>query len=361
MALATLALFDVVAGSVMSWNRQRLSPNIKMISNAYDYGFEPNQNVHAAIWGHRLYRLHTNSLGFRDRASREIPLETDRHRLLFIGDSFTLGIGCDYADTFAGRVDTALRPRGIDVLNAAVDGYCTYHYYRKVRHYIETVGLQLDRVVCCIDLSDIAEDVWRHRAAGTSPPHGGQRASAGRALPELSFRRNWRTTLRSRSLLVDVAYRIRLALSPDRPLDEGIAKWTSDVDAFEQYGREGLALAMANMQQLHEILEQHGVAMTVVVYPWPDQVVRHELETRQVTAWREWTQARGIDFIDCFPAFMGEFQDPMDAVDAWFIRGDAHFNEAGHAVVARAILDHFAERGKEWSLESTKDANGGGA
>jgi len=29
----------------------------------------------------------------------------------------------------------------------------------------------------------------------------------------------------------------------------------------------------------------------------------------------------------------------MDALDAWFIRGDAHFNERGHKVMAEAILD----------------------
>jgi hypothetical protein len=37
--------------------------------------------------------------------------------------------------------------------------------------------------------------------------------------------------------------------------------------------------------------------------------------------------------------------DPRQVVASQFIPGDIHWNEAGHAVIAQAFLDHLAARG----------------
>jgi hypothetical protein len=86
-------------------------------------------------WGGKRYRVRTNSLGFKDSKIRDVPLRVDRKRVLFIGDSFTEGIGLPYEETFVGRFAAAF-PQ-IDVLNAAVSSYAPSVYYTKIKHRLD--------------------------------------------------------------------------------------------------------------------------------------------------------------------------------------------------------------------------------
>src|SRR3954454_19888139 len=44
-------------------------------------------------WGPLRIRMFTNSLGFKDKLTRDVPLAPNRRRIVFIGDSFTEGVG----------------------------------------------------------------------------------------------------------------------------------------------------------------------------------------------------------------------------------------------------------------------------
>src|SRR5581483_10233058 len=61
-------------------------------SELYHHGFRPNMSTDFEYWGPLASSYRTNSLGFRDERVREVPLKSDKHRILFIGDSFTEGI-----------------------------------------------------------------------------------------------------------------------------------------------------------------------------------------------------------------------------------------------------------------------------
>ena len=54
-------------------------------------------------WGPANSRVVTNSLGFKDASTRNVPLVADRRRVVFIGDSFTEGVGVAYEESFVGR------------------------------------------------------------------------------------------------------------------------------------------------------------------------------------------------------------------------------------------------------------------
>ena len=59
--------------------------------------------------GGTVYSISTNSLGFKDKTNRQISLKTDKKRLVFIGDSFTEGLGLIYEKTFVGLIDETLK------------------------------------------------------------------------------------------------------------------------------------------------------------------------------------------------------------------------------------------------------------
>ena len=58
-----------------------------------------NLNV---LWGKEYYKISTNSLGFRDKNNREIPLKNDIYRIILMGDSFTESVGVNWENSFPG-------------------------------------------------------------------------------------------------------------------------------------------------------------------------------------------------------------------------------------------------------------------
>src|SRR5678809_1408704 len=129
LMLAVFALCDFAAGRLATHLNPALTAarvaeierGMRIPSPIYhhDLGVRVNATVY---WPGRV-PVFTNSLGFRDRSQREVPLKAPGRRVLFIGDSFTEGIGVAYEQSFVGRIEDELRPQGIDVLNAGCVSY----------------------------------------------------------------------------------------------------------------------------------------------------------------------------------------------------------------------------------------------
>ena len=91
------------------------------------------------------------------------------------------------------------------------------------------------------------------------------------------------------------------------------------------------------MTEIAEFLRSQGVSLTVVVYPWPQQVRVGKFESRAVTEWRIWCRENGADFIDLFPEILGQ-GNADEVLGKFYIRNDAHWNEAGNRLVGEALL-----------------------
>jgi hypothetical protein len=113
---------------------------------------------------------------------------------------------------------------------------------------------------------------------------------------------------------------------------------------FEAYGREGLETAREDMDRLRGVLRGHGIPLTVAVYPWPDQVLHRDRESRQASFWRHWAADNGAGFIDYFPRFI-DGTPAREVLDRYFIPGDVHWNEAGHRLIAEGFLEYYQRTG----------------
>lgn len=141
------------------WDPIRTESRYRVPSDIYHHDLRKRVDTDG-VWGEARYRVRTNSLGFKDREVREVPLTSPQRRVLLIGDSFTEGVGFEFSETFAGIAAESFAGRGVEVFNAAVVSYSPAIYYSKVRYLIEEVGLDLDAVVVFIDISDIADEAW---------------------------------------------------------------------------------------------------------------------------------------------------------------------------------------------------------
>ncbi len=307
---------------------------IRVASPIYHHGLMPSRAETDYTYGPFRFSLVTNSLGFRDKSTRTVPKRSSQHRILFIGDSFTEGLGVDFEDSFVGQISEHFSHKQVEVLNAAVASYCPIIYYRKLKYLIEEEGLRFNEVVLFMDISDVQDETFYHWGENESvqgpqsPWHISDAHQKGRVgyFLHLHFR-----------LTSYVYEKIWCVLQPRRCLRPPVgymrARWATDALAYEAFGKKGLELSLRHMDRLWDLLQKNSIKLTLAVYPWPDQILDGELDSLYVSTWRNWSQDRGVTFLDFFPAFIGE-EDNSETIKKYFFADDVHWNRLGHKKVA---------------------------
>lgn len=319
---------------------------IRIPSAVYHHALKPNAYSDKEGWGPLHPTMYTNSLGFRDKIQREVPLSRGQHRILIMGDSFSEGVGYDFELTFAGILAESLSRRGIDVLNAGVVGYSPVIYFKKAEYLLNTVGLKFDQMIVFLDISDIADEVKSYEIRnGETVLVPETHSYSGELVYRYStISRNVLEFLsRTTKMMNDPEYRKVPRItrtSEDRRygINEERSLWTVEKTFLEAYGYKGLLRAQLHMDRLCELLERHNIKLMLVVYPWPDQINRHDLNSLQVRFWRAWASRHSVRFVNLFPEFIKDGQSATDIIAEYYINGDTHWNDKGHSLVAHRIL-----------------------
>ena len=357
-----IALAQLLKRTTDFWPGTYPSMDHRIRSADYHHTFAPGRQV-LERWGRLVYSFATNSLGFKDRSPRAIKARPDGKRLLLLGDSFTEGAGYSFAKTFAGHIQRAMAPKNIEVLNAGVGSYAPIIYELKTRYLLEEAGLEIDHVVIFLDVSDIFDEARNYQTDDTGrlivPPVRPQKTShvIGHFLRDNSVIGRSVTLVRDQFASGQKAIKLRLRaveasggsvfsvsdaeLQIYASTEKPASIWTFDDAAWAAYGAEGRQKAAIRMDRLLAYLEGRGIPMTLAVYPWPDQILFDPEAPRHLGFWRQWAAARGVQFIDLFAAYTQGAS--VDTLMRYFIPGDFHWNEKGHALTAEAFLKQFKE------------------
>ncbi|MEA2839774.1 MAG: hypothetical protein QOF41_1104 [Methylobacteriaceae bacterium] len=305
-------------------------------------------------WGDKT-KLMTNSLGFKDSATRDVPLRSDRKRVLFLGDSFTEGLGTAYEQTFVGRFASAY-PQ-LDVLNAAVSSYAPSIYFAKAKYLLD-MGLQVDEMIVYIDISDIQDEAIFYRFDENGHIKEGNFDENCRA-PEMIFSATpkwgyWSYTLDffyKRYLLSKISRDIRGAdvsalIKPGQSYgpDRARASWTYDPKSacYGTMGIDGgIAKAIAQMNRLYALASERNIPLSVGVYPWPQQMLYDTEASRQVTIWRDWCKDKCRRFFNHFPAMFAYKREHQTFLRDLLIWGDVHYNAFGNELIARNLIAQY--------------------
>ena len=95
---------------------------------------------------------------------------------------------------------------------------------------------------------------------------------------------------------------------------------------------------MSYMDRLHILLAARGIALSVAVYPWPDQIEFDSVNSRQVQVWKQWCERRRCaHFIDHFPDFFDYKREHTDWRDRLFISGDFHHLPKATEIIAERL------------------------
>jgi hypothetical protein len=349
--LALFFVFDFAYSSLtMGEETQR---GARVAQPIYNHGLATNFDGYD-VWGELRYRLITNSLGFKDASVREVPLKSSSRRVLLIGDSFTEGIGMSFEDSFAGMLYRAGQERSqkIEFLNAGVVSYSPSIYYKKIKFLLD-VGLQLDEVVLFSDTSDVTDEATSYFCIDDDPKYRKYCTSAeGSAQLE--------APPKAPNFLIDrfvVTNRVRIYIKRSiqsllgnrrRSINADHARigWTIaglDVSSDNQplgVGG-GIARSLQNMRALSDLLAARNIPLTIVVYPWAQQIAQGDRDSRQVSLWRNFCEGRCKMFINLFPDFFAAADLDKNWYEHLFILGDDHFSAAGNRFMFREVARYL--------------------
>ena len=368
----------------------RIALEESLVYTDYGVGLRPNFNREVA-WGNMIYSLRTNSLGLKDFAVRDIMRKTKKRRVLLLGDSIVQGMGYSFEQTFAGRLAEKWSDCDVELLNGGTQLYGIIAYYLKARYLLEALALNLDEIIVFADITDAFNDVFNFElgeqeqvtikglariADGSAQNYyvtdGTGEVTHAKAIPappppitseepvqpltdretRKAFLRNVRALLKRNSATINLISKVRRiieVMTDDRqryglgkPESGPIALWTINEEHYNRYGKRGLEIGTRVMDKLFNLARNHGVRLSVVVYPLPDQIYARDLDSKHVRHWQNWSDRNGVRFINFFPEFIKGSN--LGAVIAEnFIATDMHLNEDGHSRMATLLDRSFPE------------------
>jgi len=350
MFLYCLGLFLIFDFAYSTFTRgQEQARAARVYDPVYDHGLAPKFDGYD-VWGEARYRLITNNLGFKDASTRDVPLQSPARRILLIGDSFAEGIGLPFESTFAGLLEHAgqSRPDKVEFLDAGVASYSPSIYYAKVKHLLD-LRLKFDEVVLLSDSSDVEDEASSYFCIDDDPKYRKFCTTPPGAVPEPAIKRDFFIDhfVVTNRVRVTIKRWILTKLGNKRHAIEGDHNrigWTTpnpDPAKYRPLGVEGgVARSLENMGKLSDLLASRGIPLTIVVYPWAQQIAQGDRDSKQVRLWRDFCPSRCKAFIDLFPAFFAAADRDKDWYEHLYILGDDHFSAAGN----RMLYEELAKR-----------------
>lgn len=313
----------------------------------YHHALAPNFDGEG-MWGGKTYRVCTNSFGFKDRCDRTTP-DNKVYDVAFMGDSFGEGIGLPYEQTFVGKVAAALP--NLRIANFSVGSYSPSIYLVKTRELLSE-GIRFKELIVMVDISDIQDEAVHYAIKdGVVLPVDPLRGSAidtqatsygiKRRLEQM-FPLTYLGMRNLKTWVINPEYaRQKVFVFADR------SAWTYDpsVGGYGAMGIEGaIKKSVLLMTELYDLLQKNGIAMSVMVYPWPSQLRFDKVDSRQAQIWRDFCKGRCRNFYDEFPLFFdtaaAQGVEPM--IERYFVKGDVHHTESGEQLMANDFLKAYS-------------------
>ena len=298
--------------------------NLRIKSTRYHHDLRP-QFFGIDNWGDFKQPYRTNSLGFRDRDTGTISLlTTSKKRFVFIGDSFTEGVGVSFDSSFVGRIASTWQSRNIEVLNAGVVTYSPRLYYLKMKEWIENQHLSFDHLVVVLDNADIQDEiVYENWTPGF-----------------------WHYST-SLSVYEKAQIRFNKIITPSISWDQQDYykerdKWLYEPALYHKWASLGFSLALQNIKKLQQLCLSNQRKLTLVIFPRPEQIRRGAISDSYVKAWTNFCKQEKIPLINLYGYFIET--DPAQAarvIRSYFIPGDVHWNDQGHQLVSNALLNEL--------------------
>ena len=329
------------------WIKTEFYGKIKRIDHdVYHHGLKANVKMRNVKGFDGYYTFCTDNHGFRYKCDSESRGKNFDYA--FMGDSFTEGSSVSYGDSFVGIFENTTNK---EVANLGVVSYAPKIYLSKLNYLLEK-GYNFNHVIIPLDISDLYDDDVSYRLKKdlivTDNYERGKRLKIRKFLRKnFPFTNFYMFVIKN---LNEVGYE-PVNLDVNKPVfhkDVKLkAKWTYSSEEFIDGYWSPLIKAqnemLETMSKLYELLEKRNIKLSIVVYPWPQQLENDDKNSKHVKMWEKFCKEKCDNFINLFPIFFQEKEDSgfLVTYKKYYWWNDMHFNIEGNRIVAKEILNYF--------------------
>ncbi len=322
----------------------------KIKSYYYHHDLRPNAKW-TENWGYQNAEIFTNNLGFKDKKIQKVNFK--KHNILFIGDSFTEGVGVEYQNTFVGKIDKKINTVSNDhrVLNAGVVSYSPIVILSKLNYLINIKNYPITKVFVVLCNGDIHDDLYRYNEIDKNYVVSHNDFLNIKILVDINnFLKSNTITYQFikritplsnlfKSLKTDIPdfknYDLSQVLSILNTLPD--QKHMHNKNEFDKWGKLGLEKSKNYINQINKLLTERNIDFSLIYLEEPIFMLNDIKSDFYKDFWSDVALENNIDFI-----FIGDFHknenDKFKIYREFFFIGDNHFNDKGNGVVAKEIL-----------------------
>ena len=256
-------------------------------------------------------------------ADYPLAKQPGERRIIGLGDSLTFGKGVQDGETYLARLEELLDGEGVRVVNAAFNGYATFHYRQWALTQLET--FQPDLLIVGLFTGNDMEPVGEF---ASGPLVDLMRGSALRHLLVDTYRRFlWKrvVALKRGTSVAEVERELeRSAGTRARGLsrEERQRLWSASID---------------DLRQIREVADAHGVPTVCLLIPTSWMVAAEDPEGYR---WlRERVEEVGMPVIDPRPELHRMVVEGN--ADPWLAHDRGHLSPAGHRAVAAVLAERL--------------------
>ena len=326
------------------------SYNLRVHHPFFHHGLTPNYNGFDE-WG-VPYRYCTDSRGFRSSCSDSLAKQRSFDFAL-MGDSMIEGLGVDYDLTIPGILGSRLNK---STLNFSVSSYSPSIHLAKYQYFLQS-DHKFRNILIFLDISDL-EDEYKHYTTLTS----GQVVNSNGTSPEVSGSAAIKNYLKQvfpilASGISGIKTMWKSARAGKQVAPSGLehdrksarAGWTyltKDDSDLAASVRSGLIKIEGAIKEISSIASREQSNVYVILYPWPHQIA-FDPRPLEFERWAKQTlESKNTTVINLFPLFEKELKryGTEAVIEKYYIRGDTHFNAAGHALIADYLTGYFSNK-----------------
>lgn len=262
-----------------------------------------------------------NSMGVRklttdERMWKYSADKKSKRKILFLGDSVTMGIGVDNDSTFCGRINNS--DNEIVVYNPSLIGYSVSDYKNIVKKmFIEDENrLGITEVVVCWCLNDVYAD---YLIQNTPQLNGESFWEKG----VISFRYN------------SQLFQYLKNLFTDRP-----QKYFLFDNQFYNTKNEIYNDALSDLEEIINALDSVKMEIKIFILPYEYQLRddNYSITNKPQKLLMSFLNEKNVEVLDCANAFLKNSDDS----NRNYLFGDGiHFSERGHKLIADYIINNL--------------------
>ena len=316
-------------------------------------------------WGYEEYQIFTNNLGFKDKNNRKINFKN--RNLLFIGDSFTEGVGIKYEDTFVGLIESKLKEKNdnIEILNAGVQSYSTSIYLSKIHYLLNIKKLPITDIVVVVSGGDIFDDAYKYLdidenfilnhvdhknkivinlinffKSNTLIYQVISRITPPKVIPGLIKS----LFIKKTSLNYDEKENKLLKISNDEISKMSFLylqdyNYLFSKDEFDKWGKNAIDKSINNLKELSKIVEKKNINLNIF-YLYEPAIILREPDIAVLTYIKDSfksLETNSVSFFELNDYFKG-YKDKYEVYKNLFFINDIHLNKKGNKQVFEEIL-----------------------